>query len=133
MGYRWVGCSVVLVAVAQLLLKIGIVRFFESTPVSITAWESLDLSAINIPALLTVGSGLLCYLVSVVCWIRALESLPLNVSYPLLSLSYPLVYLGAMQIPFLHEVSNPSRVVGVVLIMIGVTLLSPAVRTKSQS
>ena len=124
-GFGWVIGSIGLVAAAQLLLKIGIARFTASTPLSMATLQNLNFSTLDISALLIICIGLLCYLVSVISWLRALEQLPLNVTYPLLSLSYPLVYLGAITLPVLHESASLVRTGGVLLIMLGVVLLAP--------
>jgi undecaprenyl phosphate-alpha-L-ara4N flippase subunit ArnF len=125
-GFSWVAGSITLVAIAQLLLKIGIARFSASTPLSMAMLQNPDFATIDIPALLTIGVGLFCYLISVICWLRALEQLPLNATYPLLSLSYPLVYLGAITLPMLQETASTVRTGGVLLIMLGVVLLAPS-------
>lgn len=126
LGMSWVAGSIVLVAIAQLLLKIGIARFSASTPLSTATLQHLNFATLDISALLIIGVGLFCYLISVICWLRALEQLPLNVTYPLLSLSYPLVYLGAISLPSLQETASTVRTGGVLLIMLGVVLLAPS-------
>jgi undecaprenyl phosphate-alpha-L-ara4N flippase subunit ArnF len=133
-GLSWVAVSITLVATAQLLLKIGIARFTASAslsmllsiPLSMEELQNVNFTTIDISALLIIGVGLFCYLISVISWLRALEQLPLNVTYPLLSLSYPLVYLGAITLPMLHETASLVRTGGVLLIMLGVVLLAPS-------
>lgn len=125
-GFSWVAGSILLVAIAQLLLKVGVARFSVSTPISMATLENPNFTTFDISALLIIGVGLFCYLISVICWLRALEQLPLNATYPLLSLSYPLVYLGAITLPMLHETASLVRIGGVLLIMLGVALLAPS-------
>lgn len=131
-GFSWVAGSILLVAIAQLLLKVGIARFSASTPISMATLENPNFTTFDISALLIIGVGLFCYLISVICWLRALEQLPLNVTYPLLSLSYPLVYLGAITLPMLHETASTVRTGGVLLIMLGVVLLAPSTRQNHE-
>jgi undecaprenyl phosphate-alpha-L-ara4N flippase subunit ArnF len=69
------------------------------------------------------AAGMVCYGTSMFCWLAALGRLPLNLAYPLLSLSYPLVYLGAVLLPFFNETVNAQRLAGIGLIMLGVALL----------
>ena len=54
-----------------------------------------------------------------VCWLLALRLLPLNRLYPLLSLSYVLVWLAAISLPALHETFRWSSLAGVILIVCG--------------
>jgi len=115
-------CSVALVAVAQLLLKFGVAHVPLAAPVhDFTQWlGSLSITRAVMPLAL----GIACYGSSVLCWISALGRLPLSVAYPLLSLSYPLVYLGATWLPWFGETLNTQRIAGIALIMLGVALLT---------
>jgi undecaprenyl phosphate-alpha-L-ara4N flippase subunit ArnF len=136
-GLNWVAASVVLVAAAQLLLKSGVsllaergVSFFLRS--AIRTWNTADIHGSGIYALPIVAAGICCYLVSVICWLRALERLPLSTTYPLLSLSYPLVYLGAIYLPFLQEPASAPRIAGIALVMLGILLLAPA-KTEAEN
>jgi len=121
-GLLFALASVVLVSVAQLLMK------FAMTQVSLTT-DMLDTPLATICALswstvlLPLALGMACYGISVICWMGALARLPLSLAYPLLSLSYPLVYVGAIMLPFFNESLNPHRLVAIGLIMLGVALL----------
>ena len=70
--------------------------------------------------LLWTGAGLLCYGLSMLAWLVALARYPLSQIYPLLGLSYVLVYLGATNWPYLAEVSSLGRGLGTLLIAAGV-------------
>lgn len=124
-GRSWVAASVILVAIAQLSLKTGVSMLAATHSLTLATLQTFDFSSVDIRAVAAIGAGLSCYLISVICWLRALELLPLNITYPLLSLSYPLVYFGAMGLPLLHESFNVNRTAGVLLIMLGVVLLAP--------
>lgn len=120
-GLRLALCSVALVAGAQLLLKLG-VSHIAAVPV-LSDWPRW-LALLSAPGtLLPVAAGILCYGLSVLCWMGALARLPLSLAYPLLSLSYPLVYAGATLLPWFHETLNAQRLAGIALIMLGVALL----------
>jgi len=71
-----------------------------------------------LPALLLVA-GLGAYGLSMLCWIRALGHFPLNRVYPLLSLSYVLVWLAAVSLTVFHEAFSWHSLAGVVMIVIG--------------
>ena len=68
--------------------------------------------------------GLACYGLSLLVWIKALGQLPLSVAYPLLSVSYVLVYLAATNLPGLDEVASWQRSGGVAFIVLGVALVT---------
>ncbi|MCU5775647.1 4-amino-4-deoxy-L-arabinose-phosphoundecaprenol flippase subunit ArnF [Erwiniaceae bacterium BAC15a-03b] len=111
-GYFLALCSVLLVTAAQLMLR----RAMTDLPSldAITAWRSVSPQ----PVLLLLG-GLTSYALSVLCWLFALRRLPLSHAYPLLSLSYILVWLLAILLPAFAEPFHFRALVGVGLIMLG--------------
>jgi undecaprenyl phosphate-alpha-L-ara4N flippase subunit ArnF len=111
-GYGWVVCSVLLVSAAQLMMRWAMPRLPDVS--SITSLPAVAL----LPALLLLA-GLGAYGVSMICWIRALRYFPLNRVYPLLSLSYVLVWLVAVCLPVFHEAFSWHSLAGVVIIVIG--------------
>lgn len=119
LGLVLVCCSVLLVSAAQLLLKNAVMHTHGLRDLGvIVAQMQLEL-------LWPLIGGLLCYGISVLVWQRALGELPLSIAYPLLSLSYPLVYLAALLLPGFVETINPQRVGGLIFVLIGVALLAP--------
>ncbi len=72
--------------------------------------------------LLIIVAGVGCYALSLLCWLVALHSTPLNIVYPLLSTSYALVYLLAVTIPSFAEPLVASKAAGVILIFLGAIL-----------
>ncbi len=62
--------------------------------------------------LLIIVAGVGCYALSLLCWLVALHSTPLNIVYPLLSTSYALVYLLAVTIPSFAEPLVASKAAG---------------------
>ncbi|WP_313700700.1 4-amino-4-deoxy-L-arabinose-phosphoundecaprenol flippase subunit ArnF [Pantoea sp.] len=111
-GYGWVACSVLLVSAAQLMMRWAMPRLPD-----VSSLTSLPAFAI-LPALLLLA-GLGAYGISMLCWIRALHFFPLNRVYPLLSLSYVLVWLVAVCVPVFHEAFSWHSLAGVVIIVIG--------------
>jgi undecaprenyl phosphate-alpha-L-ara4N flippase subunit ArnF len=111
---------VILASAAQLSLKLGV-----SCLPSLVSGELLA-------ALQTAGAGVMawlvfglaCYLLSMLLWIRVLMRLPLSVAYPLLSISYVLVYLVATSWPVWGETATAARSAGIGLIILGVILVS---------
>ncbi len=109
--------SIVLVSMAQLLLKIAMTRLPEAD--GLVGYVRLALGPPD-PALLgLIAAGLIGYGLSMYLWLRALGHLPLSHAYPLLSISFLLVYAGSVLSAELHEPVSALRLVGVALIIIG--------------
>jgi undecaprenyl phosphate-alpha-L-ara4N flippase subunit ArnF len=111
-------CSVLLVSLAQLLLRSAMMDFPSFSEV----FSAHVLPHLN--KLLVISIGLCAYALSMLCWILALRHLPLNRLYPLLSLSYVLVWLAAISLPMFGETFRWSSFTGVVLIFLGLMLIS---------
>lgn len=125
-GYWLALCSVLLGSAAQLLLKLGIDWLPPLAELGQPAlWLQLEPRAV-----LCVGLGLLLYAVSMLIWVWVLTHLPLSRAYPLLSLSYVVVYLVATQFPLWGEVASDRRGLGIVLIALGVLLVSRPERVR---
>lgn len=122
-GLFLVCCSVLLVSIAQLLLKNAVTNVQDGHGLITIVTQMQFALPLQIAAPLS--GGLLCYGISVLIWQRALGELPLSIAYPLLSLSYPLVYLAALFLSGFTETVNPQRIIGLIFILIGITLLSP--------
>ncbi|HHQ4692138.1 TPA: 4-amino-4-deoxy-L-arabinose-phosphoundecaprenol flippase subunit ArnF [Aeromonas veronii] len=115
-GYLYVLGSIVLVTVAQLCMKWG--------AISLPEWQADPAVMLAHPLpLLTIAIGILCYGLSLLCWLAALHSTPLNIAYPLLSTSYGLVYLLAVSMPAFAEPLVASKAAGVALIFFGAVLV----------
>lgn len=114
--------SVLLGSTAQLLLKIGV----NLLPADILQQSFIALLKLEAPA--WIAGGLACYGLSLLLWMLALSRYELSFAYPLLSISYILVYLGAVWLPSLSETVSVSKTLGILLIVAGVILV-----TRSQS
>ncbi|MDA5497392.1 4-amino-4-deoxy-L-arabinose-phosphoundecaprenol flippase subunit ArnF [Yersinia aleksiciae] len=119
-GYLWGIGSVVLVTVAQLMLKWGMMH----TPLMSLADINLEFLVNHLTQLIAVICGLMGYALSMLCWFFALRYLPLNRAYPLLSLSYALVYLAAVLLPWFNEPATLLKTIGAVFILLGIWLIS---------
>lgn len=119
----FIGISIVLSSVAQLSMKAGmLVLSIEGIVLSMP--QTVEELGLLIPPFTWVFGGLICYSVSVLCWIRALAQHDLSLAYPMLSLSYVLVYFGAVAWPMLHETVSLTRIAGIVLICAGVLVVA---------
>ena len=111
-------CSVLLVSLAQLVLRAAMLDFPPlAALLSPQFWQHLQ-------PLLLLGLGLGAYALSMLCWMLALRHLPLNRLYPLLSLSYVLVWLAAISLPMFGEAFRWSSFAGVLLIVFGLLCVS---------
>ncbi|MGP3197940.1 4-amino-4-deoxy-L-arabinose-phosphoundecaprenol flippase subunit ArnF [Serratia marcescens] len=126
-GYAWGAASVLLVTLAQLLMKWGMVQI----PLMSFADVSLVLIGGYWLPLLAVGGGIFGYALSMLCWFFALRHLPLNRAYPLLSVSYALVYLAAVILPWFNESATLLKTLGTLFILFGVWLINSKSETQS--
>ena len=119
-GQLWCAASIALATFSQLALKWAVIRL---PPLSMAALPSL-LNASFVFPLAMVGAGLSGYLLSMGSWFMVLRYLPLSYAYPMLSLSYVLVYVLAVLLPDLAESANLFKTLGVVCILFGVWLIN---------
>ncbi|WP_413739060.1 4-amino-4-deoxy-L-arabinose-phosphoundecaprenol flippase subunit ArnF [Sodalis sp. RH21] len=119
-GYAWAAGSLLLVTLAQLLMKWGMQQLPHP---ALTELTPMLATRCGIP-LLAVACGIGGYALSMLCWFNALLYLPLSLAYPLLSLSYVLVYLGAILLPGFNESATALKTLGVVFILLGVGLIN---------
>jgi undecaprenyl phosphate-alpha-L-ara4N flippase subunit ArnF len=112
------GCSVALVTLAQVGMRWSLMRLphLETWPVARIADIALVPAALLVAAIGAYGASLLC-------WLAALRHLPLNRAYPLLSVSYALVYLASALLPGLEGSFSLRKSIGVALVLLGVTLI----------
>lgn len=125
MGYVWTLGSIVLASTAQVLMKSGMLAL---PSISLAHWPSLSTLLAGWPAV-AVLIGMLCYGLSMVCWFMVLRYLPLSRAYPLISLSYAVVYLAAVFLPWLNEPMSLRKNLGVLIILLGVWLVSRNAQT----
>ena len=112
--------GVLLNATAQLLLKAGTnsIGHFEFHADNIVP---IGMKLAFQPHIL---SGMACYAISLVVWIMALSRVPVSIAYPMLSLSYVLVYIGAVLWPRIGESASFERTCGILLVVAGVVLIN---------
>lgn len=105
--------SVLLVTLAQLTLRAAMSDF-----------PPLTLLASHPNAVLRLAVGLGLYGLSMLFWMLALRHMPLNRLYPLLSLSYVLVWLAAILLPQFAEPFHWQSLAGVICIVAGLLCVS---------
>jgi len=129
--------SLVLTTAAQLMFRLGMQTsglhevFSHAGELDLLGW-------LLSPAALVVIGGIACYGVSLLCWVVAISRFELSVAYPLLSLSYISVYAIAVYWPGFGEQASITKLLGIGLIMLGVTLVAtssykPAAPASSQA
>jgi len=126
-GYLFAGASITLVTFAQLAMKWGMIRLPELNALP----AILPHLGLYMKPLTAVAAGIAAYALSLGCWMAALNDLPLNRAYPLLSLSYGLVYVLAGAIPWFNEGYSLLRSLGVALIVLGVALINSRRRAQT--
>jgi undecaprenyl phosphate-alpha-L-ara4N flippase subunit ArnF len=122
-GLGHLATSIVASALAQLFMKAGMVALHD---------QQRDFSSLAdfLPALLFTGAGawviggLFCYGISIVAWLRVLSAYALSYAYPMLGISYILVYVGAVIWPRLAEPVSIPRTVGILLVVAGIMLVT---------
>lgn len=102
-------------AVAQLLLKMG---FDRVTAHASATWSYLKLYVLNWHLWVAAFS----YSIGMGLWFYMLKKFPLNVVYPLTSISY--IFTAVLGIAFLHEQMNVYSWLGIGLIMAGVAFIA---------
>jgi multidrug transporter EmrE-like cation transporter len=106
-------------AAAQLLLKTATrpLAHFSRFDAG-TVWASGIVLAKSLPF----WGGMLCYATSICVWIAALSKAPVSIAYPMLSLGY--IAVAWASVAWLGETLSLPKVLGIILICIGVVLVS---------
>jgi drug/metabolite transporter (DMT)-like permease len=110
--------SVLLGAVGQILLKKGMTNMGAVT----LTLNQLPATLWGMATNLYVVFGLLLYVTGTVFWLSALSRVDLSYAYPFASLSY-VIMLAASWLLF-HENITPVRLLGTLIVGIGVFLIS---------
>ena len=130
MGIILALCSVLLVSIAQLLMRWSMINL----PAADRPADLFSALLALPPAAIGLAAGLAAYGLSMLCWFLALQRVPLSKAYPLLSLSYVLVWGAALGLPALNEVFQWGKLTGGVLIFSGLLLICwPAKQVKTPS
>ncbi|GDY25246.1 putative 4-amino-4-deoxy-L-arabinose-phosphoundecaprenol flippase subunit ArnF [Agarivorans sp. Toyoura001] len=128
--------SVVFISLAQLAMKWGMSQLTLHFSALNELWNSqqyFDVLSDYLAYFVSVLAGLGFYALSMVCWVLALKRLALSVAYPLLSLSYVIVYFSAIALPWIGEAFSWVKALGIVFILAGIVLVFPRANTKSNT
>lgn len=127
MGLLLAACSILLVSVAQLLMRWSLVTLPAASDAAafFSALRALP------PGAWGLAAGLLAYALSMLCWLLALRRIALSKIYPLLSISYVLVWCAALFLPTFHETFHWGKLLGVLLIFGGLLLIGWPQKAKS--
>ena len=112
--------GVMLNAAAQILMKTGTnaVGHFEFS------MENILPIGLKLATEWHIVGALFCYALSVVVWILALSRVPVSIAYPLLSMGYVVNAVAAWWL--FNEAFNPTKMVGIGVIILGVVIISRA-------
>lgn len=122
-GAAALSASIVLSALGQLGMKAGMQNLKLARAGGEIVWSAVSSPPLR-DAVLFTAAGLAAYGLSLLAWLAVLVRYRLSYAYPLLALSYVLVYAGATQWPALAEAATPQRTIGTLLILAGVGLAS---------
>lgn len=122
-GAAALSASIVLSALGQLGMKAGMQNLKLARAGGEIVWSAISSPPLR-DAVLFTAAGLAAYGLSLLAWLAVLVRYRLSYAYPLLALSYVLVYAGATQWPALAEAATPQRTIGTLLILAGVGLAS---------
>lgn len=119
---KWTLLSIFFISIAQLSMKWGMLnltqRWPELSPI-LAQNEIISFLSIAYNPLLVVCLGIICYAVSMIFWIVGLKFLPVSVATPLVSISYVLVLIGAVNLPWFNETFDWRQGAGIGFILIG--------------
>lgn len=115
-AFALVFVSVSLSAVAQTAFKMGVAR------VQIAPDAALWMKALSLVFSPMVLLGLMLYGVGTVLWLFALRQLDLSLAYPFVAMSFVMVAGSGML--FLGEPIQPTRLVGLGLIVLGLFVMA---------
>lgn len=105
-------------AVGQLLLKRGMSMM---GPLTLT-WRELPRVVLGMATNGFVLVGLMVFVTSTFFWLTALSRVDLSFAYPFASLGYVIMLLASWQL--LGEAINTTRMLGTVVVVLGVLLIS---------
>jgi undecaprenyl phosphate-alpha-L-ara4N flippase subunit ArnF len=121
-AYCLIALAIVLSSLAQLLFRIGMQHSNALARFSAATTDSLADGLASADALI-VAAGLVCYAVSMLAWLIALSRVAVSFAYPLLSVTYVLVYAAAVSWPPLGEQGSVQQLAGIAAIVAGVVVL----------
>ena len=116
--------SILLGALGQLFMRAGMNTLHDAIETQPLSALIQTLSPTLLPVIMWTLGGLTAYATSLLCWMITLKRFDLSFAYPMLSLSYLLVYLGAVFWPALHESVSLGKTIGILTIIVGVIFIT---------
>ena len=110
--------SIILAVIGQLLLKMGMLRigkFSFNISTLVHQYVKILLNPLVI-------AGLFSFFVSMLIWLYVLSRMELSFAYPFVALNYVLILFGSYFL--LKEAITPMKVIGVIVIVVGVYLVA---------
>jgi drug/metabolite transporter (DMT)-like permease len=108
-----------ILVIGQFLWKYGMMK---------TTFPLNPLSMIKLLFSPFIFSGLVMYGVATILWLFILSRVPLSIAYPVQSIAYVLAVFGAYFV--FHEPLSPAKIIGVILIILGVSLIGISPNTQ---
>jgi multidrug transporter EmrE-like cation transporter len=105
--------SVLISTLGQIFLKLG-----ANNPKSLFPTDIAFLKMFNLTSIF----GLFLYGISALLWMIVLKKVDLSYAYPMVSLGYVLIFIASYYL--FGEAINLTRVMGLVVIVIGIIILS---------
>lgn len=118
-AYLCMLASILLSTLAQLCMKASMLLIAQG----MAQGGELITSLLQPSVLAWLFVGLGSYALSMVFWLFAIVRLELSLAYPMLSLSYVLVYVIAVNWPLLNESVSWVRSLGILVVILGVVLI----------
>lgn len=121
-------------AFGQLCMKAGMqaIGQLDSFWVKLLAWAvNPEPAPEPVFGLLWLLAGIFFYALAMLVWVYVLKHFELSVAYPLLSVGYIIVYLGAVLWPRIGETFTWDKTWGVLLIMLGVALVATPTKANN--
>ena len=113
--------TVLMSAVAQLLLKMGVQGELDRSGVLVSNFSGL-LGLLFAPMVIL---GLMIYAFSVLAWLWVLSRLDLSLAYPFVGVSFIVTLMFGVFV--LNESVTPARIVGTLLIAVGCVFVARSV------
>ena len=118
-AYLCMTTSILLSTAAQLCMKASMLLIAQQHGQGLEIFDRL----LEPTVLIWLFVGLSSYALSMLFWLFAIARLELSLAYPMLSLSYVLVYVVAVNWSLLNETVSWTRTFGILVVVVGIILI----------
>lgn len=112
--FMFLALSIVLGASGQVLLKMGVNRIGSIN----LAWPQTLVTLMDVFTNVWILSGILCFVSSMILWLKVISSMELSTAYPTVSVSYIIVFI--LSVFLFNETVSIEKVMGLVFVAVGV-------------